>query len=237
LTTIAVRLQDVRTRIDRAARACGRRASDITLLAVSKTFPASCIEEAHRAGQIAFGENYAQEAVTKITALAQLGLEWHFIGPIQSNKARLIAERFHWVHSIDREKVAARLSAARPPNLPPLNVCIQVNVSGEATKGGVEPGEDFLQAARREIEEEAGLSRLVLIAPLGALERLTHDKQKWVTTHFFLFTTDQLTGMPTDHVHHLQEPIWRRLDQLDDMFWPCQRQLVLSHAELIRQQF
>jgi pyridoxal phosphate enzyme (YggS family) len=142
LTTIAVRLQDVRTRIDRAARACGRAASDITLLAVSKTFPASCIEEAHRAGQTAFGENYAQEAVTKITALAQLGLEWHFIGPIQSNKTRLIAEHFHWVHSIDREKVAARLSAARPPNLPPLNVCIQVNVSGEATKGGVEPGEE-----------------------------------------------------------------------------------------------
>jgi 8-oxo-dGTP pyrophosphatase MutT (NUDIX family) len=104
-------------------------------------------------------------------------------------------------------------------------------------KGGVEPGEDFLQAARREIEEEAGLHQLVLVAPLGSLERLTHDKQKWVTTHFFLFTTEQRTGTPTDHQHHLQEPIWRRLDQLDDMFWPCQRRLVLSHAELIRRQF
>ena len=128
--------------MDRAAHSSGRAASDITLLAVSKTFPASCIEEAHRAGQNAFGENYAQEAVTKITALAHLGLEWHFIGPIQSNKTRLIAEHFHWAHSIDREKVAARLSAARPPHLPPLNVCIQVNVSGEVTKGGVEPGEE-----------------------------------------------------------------------------------------------
>jgi pyridoxal phosphate enzyme (YggS family) len=140
LTTIAVRVQDVRARIDRAARSCGRAASEITLLAVSKTFPASCIEDAHRAGQNAFGENYAQEAVKKITALAQHGLEWHFIGPVQTNKTRAIAEHFHWVHSIDREKVAARLSAARPAHLSPLNVCIQVNVSGETTKGGVEPG-------------------------------------------------------------------------------------------------
>lgn len=107
---------------------------------MSKTFPASYVEEVHRAGQKAFGESYVQEAVRKITALATLELEWHFIGPVQSNKTRAIAEHFHWVHSIEREKVAARLSAARPPHLPPLNVCIQVNVSGEATKGGVEPG-------------------------------------------------------------------------------------------------
>jgi 8-oxo-dGTP pyrophosphatase MutT (NUDIX family) len=103
-------------------------------------------------------------------------------------------------------------------------------------KGGVEPGEDFLQAARREIEEESGLHRLVLIEPLGILERLTYDKQKWATTHFFLFTTDQLTGTPTDPNHHQEAPVWRRLDQLDDMFWPDQRRLILSHAELIRQQ-
>jgi len=103
-------------------------------------------------------------------------------------------------------------------------------------KGGVEPGEDLEQAARREVEEEVGLHRLVLVAPLGALERLTYDKRRWTTTHFFLFTTDQVTGVPTDSAHHPEGPLWRRLDQLDDMFWPDQRRLVLQHAELIRRQ-
>lgn len=103
-------------------------------------------------------------------------------------------------------------------------------------KGGVEPGEDLLQAARREIEEEAGLNRLELVAPLGSIERLTYDKRQWVTTHFFLFITDQITGTPTDHLHHHHEPLWRRLDQLDDMFWPDQRRLILLHEEPIRRQ-
>ena len=155
MTTIAARLQVIRVRIDRAAAASGRRTSDIALLAVSKTFPRSYVEEAYAAGQREFGESYAQEAVNKITALPQVDAVWHFIGPIQSNKTRLIAHHFSWVHSVDREKTAARLSAARPAHLPPLNVCIQVNVSGEASKGGVEPGQESALAAR--ITEFPGL--------------------------------------------------------------------------------
>lgn len=142
MTTIALNLQAVRGRIERAAAASGRSGADISLLAVSKTFPASYIEQAHAAGQRIFGESYAQEAVTKIRRLPHLGIEWHFIGPIQSNKTRLIAEHFQWVHSVSREKTAARLSAARPLNLPPLDVCIQVNVSGEGSKSGLAPGQE-----------------------------------------------------------------------------------------------
>jgi pyridoxal phosphate enzyme (YggS family) len=142
MTTIALNLQAVRGRIERAAATAGRAGSDVALLAVSKTFPASYIEEASNAGQRAFGESYAQEGVRKITSLSALALEWHFIGPLQSNKTRAIAEHFQWVHGIDREKIAARLDAARPPGLPPLNVCIQVNVSGEASKSGVDPGKE-----------------------------------------------------------------------------------------------
>jgi pyridoxal phosphate enzyme (YggS family) len=106
-------------------------------VAVSKTFPAGSIEQAYAAGQQAFGENFAQEAVEKITRLGHLPLVWHFLGPIQSNKTTLIATQFQWVHSVEREKIVQRLNAARPEGLPPLNVCIQVNVSGEATKSGV----------------------------------------------------------------------------------------------------
>jgi PLP dependent protein len=140
LTTIAENLHTVRMRIERAASLAGRPPSDVALLAVSKTFPASCVAAAYNAGQTAFGESYAQEAVTKITALAGLAVDWHFIGPVQSNKTRAIAEHFSWVHSIERPKVAARLNDARPSYLPPLNVCIQINVSGETTKHGVSPG-------------------------------------------------------------------------------------------------
>ena len=117
------------------------------LIAVSKTVPAERIAEARRCGQRAFGENYVQEALAKMDALRDLPLEWHYIGPIQSNKTRAIAERFHWVHGIDRVKIAQRLAAARPAGMPPLDVCIQVNVSGEASKGGVAPGEE-LELAR-----------------------------------------------------------------------------------------
>lgn len=142
MALIAVNLQAVRSRIARAAQAAQRHPGDIALVAVSKTFPAERIAEAHAAGQSAFGENHVQEAVEKITKLAHLPLDWHFIGPIQSNKTGLIARHFGWAHSADRENIARRLNAARPDGMPPLNVCIQVNVSGEAAKSGVAPGEE-----------------------------------------------------------------------------------------------
>ena len=142
MALIAVNLQAVRSRIARAAQAAQRHPGDIALVAVSKTFPAGHIAEAFAAGQKAFGENHVQEAVEKITVLAALPLEWHFIGPIQSNKTGLISRHCGWVHSVDRENIAQRLNAARPYGTPPLNVCIQVNVSGEAAKSGVAPGEE-----------------------------------------------------------------------------------------------
>ena len=142
MASIAANLQAVRDRIARAARSAHRDVADVMLVAVSKTFPAGCIEEAYAAGHRAFGENHVQEAVEKITVLAALPLQWHFIGPIQSNKTRLIAEHFAWAHGVQRVKIAERLNAGRPEGMPPLNVCIQVNVSGEATKSGIAPGEE-----------------------------------------------------------------------------------------------
>jgi pyridoxal phosphate enzyme (YggS family) len=140
MATIAANLQAVKGRIRDAARAAGRDEREITLLAVSKTWPASAIRQAWDAGQTAFGENYAQEGAQKTAELADLGLEWHFIGPIQSNKTAQIAANFAWVHGIDRLKIAERLSAARSGKSP-LDICLQVNVSGEASKAGVAPGD------------------------------------------------------------------------------------------------
>lgn len=146
MTTIATNLQAIRERIERAAQAAGRRASDVGLIAVSKTFPAQDIAAAHDAGQRAFGESYVQEAVEKVTQLSHLPLTWHFIGPIQSNKTRAIAGHFQWVHGIERVKIAQRLNDARPAHLPPLDVCIQINVSGEGSKSGVPPGAELALA-------------------------------------------------------------------------------------------
>lgn len=143
MSTIASRLQAVQARIRAAEAASGRPPDAVRLIAVSKTFAASAVREACRAGQHAFGENYVQEALSKIEALPGLPLEWHFIGPIQSNKTRPVAQHFAWVHSVDRLKLAERLSAARPEGLPPLQICIQVNVSGERSKSGCQP--DALQ--------------------------------------------------------------------------------------------
>jgi PLP dependent protein len=148
MSPIGSNLQAVLRRIEAAARAAGRQPEEIRLLAVSKTRPAADIEAAYRAGQRAFGESQQQEASAKIATLAPLGLEWHFIGPVQSNKTRPIAEQFAWIHSLDREKVAHRLSEQRPAGLEPLMVCIQVNVSGEASKRGVPP-QATLELARQ----------------------------------------------------------------------------------------
>ena len=147
MTTIPGNLEHVRARIATACQRAGRGVEEVTLLAVSKTFGADAVRAAAAAGQRAFGENYIQEGVEKIAALRDLGLMWHCIGPIQSNKTRLVAEHFDWVHTVDRLKIAERLSAQRPADRPPLNVCIQVNIDGGANKSGVAPG-DALALAR-----------------------------------------------------------------------------------------
>jgi hypothetical protein len=139
MSTIAENIAKVRERIREAAQASQRDSATIGLLAVSKTKPAAAIREAHAAGVRDFGENYLQEALGKQLELADLDLIWHFIGPIQSNKTKPIAEHFAWVHSVDRLKIAERLAAQRPAGLPPLNICLQVNVSGEASKSGCTP--------------------------------------------------------------------------------------------------
>ncbi|KXS37159.1 MAG: hypothetical protein AWU55_2528 [Halomonadaceae bacterium T82-2] len=147
-----------RRRLDAALRQSGRRADATRLLAVSKTQPAERLREAYRAGQRDFGENYLQEALDKQAALAELeDIVWHFIGPLQSNKTREVAEHFRWVHSVDRLKIARRLSAQRPAELGPLEICLQVNVSGEASKSGVPP--EALEALALEV---AGLPNLRL---------------------------------------------------------------------------
>lgn len=158
--------QAVLQRIEVATRAAGRPPGSVRLLAVAKTFPAEAIRAAHAAGQRAFGENYVQEAAAKRDALRDLaGVEWHLIGPLQSNKTALAASTFDWVETVDRPKVAQRLSAQRPEDRPPLSVCVQVNVSGEATKSGVPPA-DAVALAR----EVAALPRLRLRGIMGIPE-------------------------------------------------------------------
>lgn len=150
-------LQAVHARIAAAAALAGRDPAGVRLLAVSKTHPAALIEEAFHAGQADFGENYVQEALEKMDRLAALRIEWHLIGPLQSNKTRVVAERFAWVHTVEREKTARRLSDARPASLPPLEVLLQVNVSAETSKSGAAP--DQVPALARAV---AALPRLRL---------------------------------------------------------------------------
>jgi len=143
MAMIADNLQQVRARIARACAQAGRPVQSVTLLSVSKTFGPQAVRDAVAAGEHRFGENYVQEGIDKIAALADVRprLEWHLIGPLQSNKTRVVAEQFDWVHTIDRLKIAQRLNDQRPAHLPPLQLCLQVNISGEASKSGLAPHE------------------------------------------------------------------------------------------------
>ena len=195
MTTIAANLQKVRERVAAACAQAQRAVHDVTLLAVSKTFGADAVREAHAAGQRAFGENYIQEAVDKMAALTDLPLEWHCIGPIQSNKTRLVAEHFDWVHTIDRLKIAQRLSDQRPPALPPLSVCLQVNVDGGPNKSGVRPDEALALA-----RAVAGLPRLRLrglmsIPEPSASEASARDVHRQARE---LFDRLRAAGVPLD---------------------------------------
>jgi PLP dependent protein len=194
MVSIAFKLQEVKQRIDHAVLEAGRPAASVTLLAVSKTFGADAVAQAHAAGQRHFGENYVQEALDKIHTLAALRhqpgsqLIWHFIGPLQSNKTRGVAEAFDWVHSVDRLKIAQRLAEQRPAGLPPLNLCLQVNISGEPSKSGVLPDEltALAQAVATLPAERVRLRGLMAIpeptddpaaqrAPHHALRELLHS--------------------------------------------------------------
>ena len=162
----------VRQRVRESAEKCRRRESEILLLAVSKTRPASSLRLAAECGLSDFGENYLQEALDKIDQLQDLDLCWHFIGPIQSNKTRAIAEHFSWVHSVDREKIARRLSEQRPAGLPPLNICLQVNISAEASKAGVSASE--LPALASAVSELPG----ICLRGLMAIPEPTADRMR-----------------------------------------------------------
>ncbi|MGK9175020.1 YggS family pyridoxal phosphate-dependent enzyme [Yokenella regensburgei] len=165
MNDIAHNLAQVRAKISAAATACGRDPEEITLLAVSKTKPASAVAEAFEAGHRAFGENYVQEGVDKILHFREQGvkgLQWHFIGPLQSNKSRLVAEHFDWCHTVDRLKIATRLSEQRPASMPPLNVLIQVNISDEQSKSGITPEE--LEALAAQVVELPGIRLRGLMA-------------------------------------------------------------------------
>jgi pyridoxal phosphate enzyme (YggS family) len=196
MTMIGNNIQQVRARLAQACAAAGRDAGEVALLAVSKTFGPEAVYAAAQAGQRAFGENYIQEAVEKMAAMPPLpapALQWHCIGPIQSNKTRLVAAHFDWAHTVDRLKIAERLSQQRPEHLPPLQVCIQVNVDGGATKAGVAP-QDALALARA----VAALPRLALRG-LMSIPDDTPDAEAQYAVHRrarVLFDTLRAEGFP-----------------------------------------
>lgn len=195
MTMIGDNLQRVRERIAAACAGAGRRVEDVTLLAVSKTFGPEAVREAHAAGQLAFGENYIQEAVEKIALLQELALQWHCIGPIQSNKTRLVAENFGWAHSVDRLKIAQRLDEQRPDHLGPLNICIQVNIDGGAAKSGVAPGEALalaLAVSRLPRLRLRGIMTIPEPQPDLAAQKAVHGKAR------DLFDEMQSAGLDVD---------------------------------------
>ncbi len=192
MSTIAENISTLAERIRSAAQAVQRDPASVGLLAVSKTKPASDLREAYDAGLRDFGENYLQEALGKQAELTDLPLIWHFIGPIQSNKTRAIAENFAWVHSVDRLKIAQRLSEQRPPALPPLNICIQVNVSGEASKSGCSP------------EDLPALAQAIIALPslklrgLMAIPEPTDDRDEQNASFAAVSTLQAQLGLPLD---------------------------------------
>lgn len=195
MTTIETQLAQVRSRIAQACAQAARAPDAVVLLAVSKTFGPEAVAQAFEAGQTAFGENYIQEAVEKIAALRHLPLQWHCIGPIQSNKTRLVAEHFDWVHTIDRLKIAQRLSEQRPPGLPPLQVCIQVNVDGGPTKSGVPP--EAALALARAVAQLPGLRlRGLMCIPEAAPDFIAQCAV--FTRARALFDTINLQGLSLD---------------------------------------
>ncbi len=204
MTTISANLQAVLARIQEATRNSGRSPEEVRLLAVSKTWPAASVRMAAEAGQKAFGENYVQEGVDKIREVGLSNLEWHFIGPLQSNKTRLVAEAFHWVHSVDRLKIAERLSEQRPETMPPLQVCLQVNVSNEDTKSGV-PVDDVLPLARQVARlprlKLRGLMAIPAVEKDFALQRLPFRRLREALDHLRqegLFLDTLSMGMSDD---------------------------------------
>lgn len=195
MVAIAAALQACRKRIADACRAAGRADNCAGLVAVSKTFPAAAVREAHAAGQRVFGESYLQEALPKLASLEDLALEWHFIGPLQGNKTRLIAERFAWVHGVDRLKIAQRLSAQRPAELPPLQVCIQVNVSGEASKSGVAPEQTLALARATAALPNLRLRGFMAIPEAELAGKLQHERFRQVAD---LLRTARAEGLELD---------------------------------------
>jgi pyridoxal phosphate enzyme (YggS family) len=197
MSDIVANLQAVRQRIATAATAASRQPNDVALMAVSKTFDDAAVRTAADAGQRVFGESYVQEALAKMDALAdrRAALEWHFIGPLQSNKTRPVAERFDWAHAVDRLKIAQRLSEQRPADLPPLQVCIQVNISGEASKSGVLPADAL--ALAQAVAALPGLRLRGLMAIPEASDDFERARRPFAALRALLDTL-RAEGLPVD---------------------------------------